>query len=115
MSHPYSDGEDPVVLVPERSAVRLGKREVAITPTQFRLLALLMAEPGRPFSRAELVERVVGTSVSERAVDVHVKELRRKLGPLRYRIEAVRGCGYCYIPEELRYGGDERVGMMAGG
>jgi two-component system phosphate regulon response regulator PhoB len=102
MSHPSPagspppDGEDPVVLVPERSAVRLGKREVAVTPTQFQLLALLMAEPGRSFSRAELVERVIGARVTERTVDVHIKELRRKLGQLGAQIEAVRGCGYRY-------------------
>jgi DNA-binding response OmpR family regulator len=76
--------------------VRLGKREVAVTPTQFRLLALLMAEPGHTFSRAELVERVIGARVTERTVDVHVKELRRKLGPLGPQIEPIRGSGYRY-------------------
>jgi two-component system, OmpR family, phosphate regulon response regulator PhoB len=105
---PPLGGEDAVVLVPERSAVRVGKREVAVTPTQFRLLALLMAEPGRPFHRGELVERVMGTRVTERTVDVHVKELRRKLGPLGTRIEAVRGCGYRYRAEPPR-----EVGLSA--
>jgi DNA-binding response OmpR family regulator len=71
-------------------------REVAVTPTQFRLLALLLAEPGRPFSRAELVERAIGTRVTERTVDAHVKDLRRKLGPIGSKIETIRGCGYRY-------------------
>jgi DNA-binding response OmpR family regulator len=102
MSEPHPSGSPPpsndatVVLIPERSAVRLGEREVAVTSTQFRLLAHLMAEPGRTFSRAELVERAIGTRVTERTVDVHVKELRRKLGPLGARIEALRGSGYRY-------------------
>jgi DNA-binding response OmpR family regulator len=61
------------------------------------LLALLMAEPGRTFSRAELLERVIGARVTERTVDVHVKELRRKLGPLGSQIEAIRGSGYRYL------------------
>jgi DNA-binding response OmpR family regulator len=90
-------GEAPVFLIPERSAVRLGQREVGVTPTQFRLLALLMAEPGRTFSRAELVDRAIGTRVTERTVDVHVKELRRKLGPVGSRIEALRGSGYRFL------------------
>jgi DNA-binding response OmpR family regulator len=97
MSQPSPADEPTVLLLPERSAVRLGKREVTGTPTQFRLLALLMAEPGRTFSRAELVERVIGARVTERTVDVHVKELRRKLGPLGPQIEAIRGSGYRYL------------------
>jgi DNA-binding response OmpR family regulator len=84
------------VLVPERSAVRTGRREIAVSPSEFRVLALLMGEPGRTFSRAELVESALGTAVAERTVDVHVKELRRKLGPHGLRIETVRGRGYRY-------------------
>jgi DNA-binding response OmpR family regulator len=87
---------DALVLVPERSAVRAGRREVAVSPSEFRVLALLMGEPGRTFSRSELVERALGTPVAERTVDVHVKELRRKLGPHGLRIETVRGKGYRY-------------------
>ncbi len=72
-----------------------------ITPTQFRLLALLVGEPGRVFSRAELVERAIGNLVTERTVDVHIKELRRKLGLAGTRIEAVRGWGYRYRNEPI--------------
>jgi DNA-binding response OmpR family regulator len=98
MSEPSPASHDGTVLLfPDRSAVYLGQREVTVTPTQFRLLSLLMAEPGRTFSRAELVERVIGTRVTERTVDVHVKELLRKLGRLGSRIEALRGLGYRYL------------------
>ncbi len=48
--------EAPLALVPERLAAHVGSDEIMITPTQFRLLALLVGEPGRVFSRAELVE-----------------------------------------------------------
>jgi DNA-binding response OmpR family regulator len=84
------------VLVPERSAVRTGRREIVLSPSQFRVLALLMGEPGRTLSRSELVERALGTSAAERTVDVHVKELRRKLGPHGLQIETVRARGYRY-------------------
>jgi two-component system phosphate regulon response regulator PhoB len=76
----------------------VGRREVPLSPTEFRLLALLMGEPGRAFTRAELVERVFGSAVAERTVDVHLKELRRKLGPHGLRVETVRGVGYRYPP-----------------
>src|SRR5262249_5571650 len=85
---------DDLELLPGGTAVRVGGREVAVTRTQYRLLAALVAEPGRALSRAELVERGIGDLVEERTVDVHIKELRRKLGPDRWRIETVRGRGY---------------------
>jgi DNA-binding response OmpR family regulator len=81
-------------LAPEAFAVDVGDREVVLTPTQFRLLAVLAGEPGRTFSRAELVERAFGAPVDERTVDVHIKDLRRKLEPNEQRIETVRGRGY---------------------
>jgi DNA-binding response OmpR family regulator len=57
-------------LVPERFAVHIGGREVVLTPTQFRLLGVLVAEPGRTFGRAELVERAFAAPVDERTIDV---------------------------------------------
>ena len=97
-------GVPDLALVPERSAVRAGGREVSLTPTQFRLLSVLLGEPGRAFSRAELVERGIGDLVMERTVDVHVKELRRRLGEWGSRLVAVRGVGYRYRPGEGRPG-----------
>jgi DNA-binding response OmpR family regulator len=83
-------------LLPDRSAVRVGPREVVVTPTQFRLLAVMMSEPGRIFTRAELIEKAIGDLVELRTIDVHIKELRRKLEPDSGRIETVRGKGYRY-------------------
>ncbi len=83
-------------LLPDRSAVQVGPREVVVTPTQFRLLAVLMSVPGRTFTRAELVEKGIGDIVELRTVDVHIKELRRKLDPDDGRIQTVRGTGYRY-------------------
>src|SRR5262249_48754743 len=85
MSSPLEPPDGPsalgLLLVPERSTVRIGEREVIVTRTQFRLLSVLVAEPNRTVSRAELVEQGIGDLVSERTVDVDIKELRRKLGP----------------------------------
>jgi two-component system phosphate regulon response regulator PhoB len=70
-------------------------RPVLLTATERRLLALFLAEPGRVFSRAELLEgKVAGDAlVLERTIDVHVCDLRRKLGNPAL-IETVRRQGY---------------------
>ena len=85
-----------LALLPARSAVLAGGRDVPLTPTQFRLLAVLVGEPGQDFTRAELVEHGIGGLVTERTVDVHLKELRRRLGEWGARVVAVRGVGYRY-------------------
>jgi DNA-binding response OmpR family regulator len=84
-------------LVPERLVVLIGDREVVVTATQLRLLAVLTGEPGRVVSRAELIQRAFTNPVDERTVDVHIKELRRRLDEEGSRIETVRGQGYGYL------------------
>ena len=88
------NGEIEFLLVPERLEVQVGEQQFVVTRTQFHILAVLLAEPGRVFHRPELVERAIGTLVTARTVDVHIKELRRKLGQYGPRIETVRGIGY---------------------
>ena len=85
--------------IPERFAVQIGDREIVLTPTQFRLLEVLESVPGRVFSRAELVKLAFAATVDERTVDVHIKELRRKLEPDDWRVRTVRGQGYCFRDE----------------
>lgn len=74
----------------------LGSEELKLTPTEFRLLWSLMRQPGRAFSRQELMESSMTDNalVLERTIDVHVKSLRQKLGPRGEDIETVRGIGY---------------------
>ena len=67
-----------------------------LTPTEYRLLETLMRQPGKAFSRTELLGSIVGDDivVLERTVDVHVRALRVKLGERAHLIETVRGVGY---------------------
>ena len=77
----------------------LPDREVALTPTEFEILAALASQPGRIFSRAQLltVARGVAFESYERAIDSHIRNLRRKIEPgegePRYII-TVHGVGY---------------------
>src|SRR5579883_2296297 len=69
---------------------------VDLTPKEFDLLALLVRNPGRAFSRDYLIEKVWGYDAggSDRTVDTHVLRLRKKLGSVGDRIETVWGIGY---------------------
>jgi two-component system phosphate regulon response regulator PhoB len=73
-------------------------QELNLTPTEFRLLWALVRQPGRAFSRHELMETAMGDDalVLERTIDVHVKSLRQKLAGRAEQIETVRGVGYRY-------------------
>ncbi len=103
-------GQGPVQLLragdlsldPVRREVRVGETLIDLTPTEYDILYLLMQHPGRPFSRSEILERVQGIAFEgyERSVDVHIKNLRRKLGDdprsPRY-IQTVYGIGYKFV------------------
>jgi DNA-binding response OmpR family regulator len=80
--------------VARRCAVAAG-REVRLTALQSALLAHLMERPGQVFSREELMSEVWGypAAMGTRTIDVHVAELRSKLGEA-LRIRTVRGVGY---------------------
>jgi two-component system, OmpR family, response regulator AdeR len=76
---------------------RVGAERLDLTPTEFRLLEVLIRHPARAFSRAELLEVALPDSDAlERAVDTHLKNLRRKLEELGLgdMLETVRGTGY---------------------
>jgi two-component system alkaline phosphatase synthesis response regulator PhoP len=67
----------------ERRSVRRGGESIDLTATEFDLLAVLAREPGRPFTRAQLLELVYDVSYVgyDRTVDAHIKNLRRKIEP----------------------------------
>jgi two-component system, OmpR family, alkaline phosphatase synthesis response regulator PhoP len=82
-----------------RMAVTAGGRRVELTNTEFQLLATMARQPGRVFTRSQLLDAVHGVAFEsyERAIDAHVKNIRRKLEPdprqPRY-VETVIGVGY---------------------
>lgn len=94
-----------VVLDRDRRLVTVTDRRVELTPSEFDLLAALMAAPGRAFSRLELLDRLQGTAFDgyERTIDVHVRNLRTKIEPdashPRY-VQTVFGIGYRFTDEE---------------
>jgi DNA-binding response OmpR family regulator len=94
-------GAAPMPLTTEESTRRacVHGRVMDLTRVEFDLLACLLAEPGRVFTRAQLIDRVWGDgfAITDRTVDSHVKGLRRKVseaGGDAALIETVRGVGY---------------------
>ena len=86
----------PVELWPSRREVTLEGEELQLTMRAFDLLEFLMRSPGEVFSREVLLQRVWGWDFDggSRTVDVHVQQIRAKLGEHADLIETVRGVGY---------------------
>jgi len=88
-----------VTLDRERMQVMVGRRAIDLTMTEFELLATLAMQPGRVFTRAQLLDAIRGDQVEsfDRAIDAHVKNVRRKLeaDPRNPRyLLTVHGVGY---------------------
>jgi two-component system phosphate regulon response regulator PhoB len=79
-----------------RFVVTVEELPLKLTKSEFRLLDTLIRQPGRAFGRSELVDAALGedTIVLDRTIDVHVRALRKKMGPAADLIETVRGVGY---------------------
>jgi DNA-binding response OmpR family regulator len=93
-----------VVLDKQTHVVTVGAHKIELTPSEFDLLAILMAASGQVFSRANLLERLRGDTFEnvERTVDVHVRNLRAKLetNPANPQyILTVFGVGYRFNPD----------------
>ncbi|HEX7497518.1 MAG TPA: response regulator transcription factor [Candidatus Limnocylindrales bacterium] len=87
-----------------RMKVEVAGRIVEVTPTEFQLLLTLARQPGRIFTRSQLLDAIHGLSFEsyERAIDAHVKNLRRKLEPDPSRprfVLTVYGVGYRFAEE----------------
>jgi DNA-binding response OmpR family regulator len=84
--------------------VTVGERPIDLTPTEFQLLAMLARQPGRIFTRAQLLDAIHGVAFEsyERAIDAHIKNIRRKIEPNprqpRYLL-MVYGVGYKFADE----------------
>ena len=87
-----------------KHSARLKDRALELTPTEFDLLAVLMQNPGRAFTRLQLLDRVQGEAFDgyERTIDAHIKNLRQKIEPdpknPRY-ILTVFGVGYKFAED----------------
>ncbi len=83
-----------------RHEVAISGEPIKLTVTEFKLLYQLAAQPGRAFSREQLLNRVIGDGVVvvDRNIDVHVRSVRKKLGDYSRMIETIRGVGYRFHP-----------------
>ncbi|RPI74933.1 MAG: two-component system response regulator, partial [Desulfobacteraceae bacterium] len=81
---------------PERYEVFANNTRVELTTTEFKLLQIMAEKPGRVFSREQLLNRLWGNEklVIDRTIDVHIKNLREKLGPAGSLIKNIRAVGY---------------------
>ena len=98
-----------VRLLPDERRAYAGDDEIAFTATEFDLLAYLMSSPGRVYSREQLMRHVWGydTAAGQRTVDVHVAQVRAKLGSHDV-IRTVRGVGYAAQPPDRGSGRPRR-------
>lgn len=95
-------GDDAVVVSQgvlvdrERHRVTIDEQPLDLTPSEFGLLEALVRQPGRVYSRSELIDAALGgdSLVLERTIDVHVRSLRKKMRQHAVLIETVRGIGY---------------------
>lgn len=85
-----------LVLTPGQRRATLEGKDLVLTCGEFDMLALLCARPGHVYTRSQIVSRTKGDDypVTDRAVDVTIVSLRRKLGTFGERLETVRGVGY---------------------
>jgi DNA-binding response OmpR family regulator len=92
---------------PRRREAYVGDRRVELRPREFDLLAALARDPGVVWTRDDLLSSVWGTDFpgETRTVDVHISELRRKLGEDGPPIETIKGVGYRLVPPPRVRGG----------
>ncbi len=86
----------PMIIDPARHEITLEGRPISVTPTEFKLLSALANARGRVLSRDQLTDRIMGAGVlvTDRAIDVHVTAVRKKLGDWQWMVHTVRGVGY---------------------
>jgi two-component system phosphate regulon response regulator PhoB len=85
-----------VLIDQSKHEVTVHGRPINLTPTEFKLLTALFSARGRVLSRDQLMDRAMGTDVfvTDRAIDVHITAVRKKLGEFAWMVHTVRGIGY---------------------
>jgi two-component system phosphate regulon response regulator PhoB len=78
-----------------RFLIKAGERQFELSATEFAIVCLLMEQPGRVFTRSQIITRTKGEDypVTDRTIDVHITSLRKKLGDY-LPVETIRGIGY---------------------
>lgn len=86
----------PLVIDPAKHEVTVNGEQVKLTLTEFKLLSALVNARGRVLTRDQLMDKAMGTDVfvTDRAIDVHVTAIRKKLGDANWLVRTVRGVGY---------------------
>jgi DNA-binding response OmpR family regulator len=86
----------PLVIDPSKHEVTVGGELIKLTLTEFKLLSALVSARGRVLTRDQLMDKAMGADVfvTDRAIDVHVTAIRKKLGDASWLVHTVRGVGY---------------------
>jgi two-component system alkaline phosphatase synthesis response regulator PhoP len=98
---PYEDGSARVTyrgieLFPDNYSVTIDGQDAPLTKTEFLMLALFLRNPGKIFTRDNIIDSIKGENVYviDRTIDVHIMNLRKKLGPYKDTIKTFSGIGY---------------------
>jgi two-component system phosphate regulon response regulator PhoB/two-component system alkaline phosphatase synthesis response regulator PhoP len=85
-----------LIIDPAKYEVMLSGRRIDLTSSEFKILAFLASKPGRVFTRDQILDHLWGSekAVVDRTVDVHIRNLRAKLGRAARYIKNIRGVGY---------------------
>ncbi len=85
-----------IELNPDHYSLTVDGKAVDLTKTEFEILRLLLANPGKIFTRDNIIDSIKGQDVYviDRTIDVHVMNLRKKLGPYKNVIKTFSGVGY---------------------
>jgi len=97
-----ASGSSKIRLDRDHYRVILSSGEISLTPTEFDILAIMSGRPGEIFTRGQLLDMIRGVSFEsyERAIDSHIRNLRRKIdrdGGENRHIITVHGYGYKYV------------------
>ncbi len=86
----------PLSIDMQRHQATINNKPVVLTLTEFKLLSALVMARGRVLTRHQLMDKAMGTDVmvTDRAIDVHITGIRRKLGSASWLVHTVRGVGY---------------------
>jgi len=86
----------PLTIDTQKHEVLVEKESIKLTLTEFKLLSALLTARGRVLTRDQLMDKAMGTDVfvTDRAIDVHITAIRKKLGSASWLVHTVRGVGY---------------------